>query len=143
MALVLQNLDEYNNLVKTSEKPIVLWFTASWCGPCKKIAPFFYETAKKIDECYFYVIDIDNLDEIAEAYNITSIPTFVFLKNKEIFDILKGGNEQDFLSILSNIFKEELNDTNNKKDNEDNVEQLEIDALPDAFNSDINNYSFL
>lgn len=165
MATILKTIEEYDNLKNTSEKPIILWFTASWCGPCKRISPFFYDIANKIIECHFVVVDIDKFEDITEEYNIVSVPTFIFLKNNKIYEILKGANEQTFLNILVNMFKEDFDDTlthdnhNNLESNNEEVEtsnleletnneeeessNLELETLPDAFNSDFNNFSFL
>lgn len=59
-----------------SEGSKVLYFTATWCPPCKKIAPVFEKISKEFEATTFVKIDIDDHRELAEKYNISSVPTF-------------------------------------------------------------------
>ena len=61
------------------KKPCIIDFYATWCGPCKTIAPIVEELAKEYDgQIYVYKVDVDAEPEIAAAYGIQSIPTLVF-----------------------------------------------------------------
>ena len=61
------------------DKPCIIDFYASWCGPCKLVAPIMADLAKDYDgRIYFYKVDIDAEEEIAGAYGIQSIPTIFF-----------------------------------------------------------------
>ncbi len=74
--------DQFDAVVLKSQKPVVIDFFATWCGPCKKIKPLFHEIAKIHGEQYCFVeIDIDECQEIAQRYAITSVPTFIIMKN--------------------------------------------------------------
>lgn len=148
MIIKINNIDEYNNLFKEQNKPIILWFTADWCGPCKNFYPFFDKFSNMFDESLFVIINIDILPEIADAYSISSIPTFIFLKNNIIFDILKGGNSEHFFSIMSNLFKSDIDNTlvetleeHNK--NKDINTEIEIDSFPEGFDNINNDFSFI
>ena len=64
------------------KKYIFAYFTATWCGPCKMVAPIFERLAetsqtKAYENVGFVKIDIDDGDEIARKYNIRSVPTFI------------------------------------------------------------------
>jgi thioredoxin 1 len=60
----------------------VLRFTASWCGPCKVLAPIIGELeAKHSDKAQFNTIDVDNQKEMAQQYNISGVPTVIILEN--------------------------------------------------------------
>merc|ERR1711988_1014238 len=60
---------------------VVVDFTASWCGPCKMIAPFFQELADKYGEGYtFCKIDVDEEDDCAAEHGISAMPTFLAFK---------------------------------------------------------------
>lgn len=54
----------------------ILYFTATWCPPCKKIAPVFEKMSKDFAKTTFVKIDIDDHRDLAEQYNISSVPTF-------------------------------------------------------------------
>ena len=61
------------------DKPCIIDFYASWCGPCKLVAPIIKDLAKDYDgQIYVYKVDIDAEEEIASAYGIQSIPTIFF-----------------------------------------------------------------
>lgn len=67
--------------------PAVIDFYATWCGPCKKMAPFYDELKEKYsDKINFITVDIDQQPEIAKEYNVTAVPTFVIVdeEGKEI-----------------------------------------------------------
>lgn len=67
--------------------PAVIDFYATWCGPCKKMAPFYDQLKEKYSEkINFITVDIDQQPEIAKEYNVTAVPTFVIVdeEGKEI-----------------------------------------------------------
>ena len=60
-------------------KPCIVDFYATWCGPCKMLAPVLDDLAKEYNgQIYIYEVDVDAEPEIAAAYNIQSIPTLFF-----------------------------------------------------------------
>lgn len=62
------------------DKPAIIDFYASWCGPCKMIAPVLEELAAEYaDEIYIYKIDTEQEQQLAEAFNIRTIPTLLFV----------------------------------------------------------------
>jgi len=61
------------------DKPCIIDFYATWCGPCKTVAPILDDLAKEYDgQIYVYKVDVDAEPEIANAYGIQSIPTLFF-----------------------------------------------------------------
>ncbi|KAM3571109.1 hypothetical protein VYU27_006852 [Nannochloropsis oceanica] len=62
--------------------PVVIDFTATWCGPCRTIAPVFEELSQQYNAA-FLKVDIDEADDVAQAFAIRSMPTFVFLRPKD------------------------------------------------------------
>ena len=68
------------NLVYLGDKPAIVDFTATWCGPCRSIAPILEELAKENkDQIVIYKVDVDKCRDIAEAFGITSIPAVLYI----------------------------------------------------------------
>lgn len=87
----------------SNEKPSVVDFTASWCGPCQKMKPIFHALAKDFRDDYnFITIDIDENPELAHKYQVQAVPTFVFLD--------EDGNEGNRITgmISEKEFRNEL-----------------------------------
>ena len=68
-------------LNKPKHAQVLVDFTASWCGPCKKIGPFFEELATKYPDVVFVKIDVDDLDDVAAECGISAMPTFQLYSN--------------------------------------------------------------
>lgn len=62
----------------------VLYFTASWCPPCRMIAPAFQKMSEEFSSIEFIKIDIDDYGDAASGYDVRSVPTFIFLKGPAI-----------------------------------------------------------
>ena len=85
MALIEVNKDNFDKEVLESKKQVLADFNASWCGPCKMLKPILEEVSVNNDNIKIVSINIDDEDELAEKYNVYSIPCLVlFDKGIEI-----------------------------------------------------------
>lgn len=75
---------EFQSKVIEADEPVLVDFFATWCGPCKMMAPVIDEVgAEKSGEASVYKIDIDENPDIAQKYGVMSIPTFIVFKGGE------------------------------------------------------------
>ena len=90
MAQVINSI-EFRNLVEGAEGVAVVVFFATWCGPCKMLAPVFQEVGNELDgKAQFYKVDIDQSLDIARQFNVSTVPTIIVFKNGEPIERLVG-----------------------------------------------------
>ena len=90
---------EYEALAVSSDL-LVIDFYATWCGPCKMLAPVFEEVAAKYPDATFVKVNVDEEEELARKFRISVIPTLVFVKNGEAVKTSTGYMDADALSAL-------------------------------------------
>ncbi|XP_076953229.1 TPR repeat-containing thioredoxin TDX-like [Bidens hawaiensis] len=76
-----------------SNQLAILYFTATWCGPCRFMAPVYKDLAAKYPKTLFLKIDIDEASDVAAKWNISSVPTFFFTKNGKEIDKVVGADK--------------------------------------------------
>ena len=77
--------------LKNGQKPLVVDFWATWCGPCRMVAPIISELAEKYDgRLVVGKCDVEENDELAAEFGIRNIPTVLFFKNGVVVDKLVG-----------------------------------------------------
>ena len=89
------------DFVLKGDKPVVIDFWASWCGPCMKMVPFMEKLAAQYkDQVIFYKVNADVERELCRIYNIEALPTFFFIPvgGKPIVEV--GARPENFESII-------------------------------------------
>lgn len=93
--------------LKNGQKPLVVDFWATWCGPCRMVAPIISELAEKYDgKLVVGKCDVEESEELAVQFGIRNIPTILFFKNGEVVDKLVGAAgkqkfEEKFEALLA------------------------------------------
>lgn len=82
---------EFDSIVLHSDVPVLIDFWATWCGPCRMIAPIIEEMADEFEgRAKICKLDVDNNTQVASKYGIRSIPTILIFKNGEVVDQIVG-----------------------------------------------------
>ncbi|KAI9118093.1 hypothetical protein K1719_010425 [Acacia pycnantha] len=100
----IHNVDSWKEQLEKgtqSKKLIVVDFTASWCGPCRFIAPILAEIAKKLTNVIFLKVDVDELKSVAEEWGVEAMPTFLFLKEGKLVDKVVGAKKEELQLTIS------------------------------------------
>ena len=85
MEIIEVNKDNFETEVLNSDKKVLVDFNANWCGPCRMLRPIIDEIAKEKDDIKIVSINIDDEEELAEKYEVMSIPCLVlFDKGAEV-----------------------------------------------------------
>ncbi|ALC39052.1 Trx-2 [Drosophila busckii] len=94
MVYSVKDAADFKNQLKTAgDKLVVVDFFATWCGPCKMIAPKLEELAQLHSEKIVVIkVDVDDCEDIAMEYNVSSMPTFIFIKNEVPKENFAGAN---------------------------------------------------
>lgn len=88
----IKNTQDFDEKVLHATKPVIVDFSASWCGACQTMKPIFHDLAHKLSDKYeFVTVDVDANAELAEKYQIRGIPTFLlFEAGKQVGQPLVG-----------------------------------------------------
>ena len=85
MSEIILNENNFEEEVLNSDKPVLVDFWATWCGPCRMIAPLISQLAEKYNgKIKVCKADVDENAELASSYGVSSIPTLLIFKNGEI-----------------------------------------------------------
>ena len=95
------NLSELQQIIDENEGPIVVKFYADWCGPCKAYAPTFEQFSEANPDVKCLSVDCDKNRDVAEEYDVMSIPVTLFFKDKKLATRKNGRLTLDQLASLA------------------------------------------
>lgn len=86
MSVIDITKENFQKEVLDSDKPVLLDFWASWCGPCRMLAPIIHEIADERSDIKVGKINVDEESELAASFEVMSIPTLVVIKDGKIYN---------------------------------------------------------
>lgn len=84
MALTHLNNKDFDPAVNAGDDLVVVDFFATWCGPCKMLSPLVERMAEQHPEVHFYKVDIDEEPDLANRFQIMSVPTLLYMKRGQV-----------------------------------------------------------
>ncbi len=76
--------NDFHSFIKNSEKTVLVDFWATWCGPCRMLAPIIEAIAEERDDVAVCKVDVDEAPKLAQEFGVMSIPTVLVFKNGEL-----------------------------------------------------------
>ena len=93
--------ENFESEVLNSDKPVLVDFWATWCGPCRMIAPIIEDLAKDYEgKAVIGKLDVDNNQLAAEKFGIRSIPTILIFKGGQLVDTIIGAVGKPYITEL-------------------------------------------
>ena len=101
MSVTNINKNNFQNEILNSEKPVLLDFWASWCGPCRMVSPIVDEIAAERGDIKVGKVNVDEQPELAAQFGVMSIPTLVVMKGGKVANQMVGARpKSQILAML-------------------------------------------
>lgn len=100
MAAIAVNSDNFQKVVLESDKPVLVDFWASWCGPCKMLSPVVEELAAAHPEIAVAKVNVDENPELAMVYRISAIPALILFRDGKVAKQSVGYQPREALEEL-------------------------------------------
>lgn len=89
--------ENFDAVVLGADKPVFVDFWAPWCGPCKVMSPIVEELAQEMERVVMGKVNVDDHSDVAQKYNILSIPTFIIFKGGQVVEQFSGSMTKEAL----------------------------------------------
>ena len=90
------NKNNFNEILENNEI-VIIDFWAPWCGPCRALGPVIEEVSEKYPNIYFGKVNVDNEEELASLFRVSSIPLVVKIKDRKVVDSFIGLKDRKFI----------------------------------------------
>lgn len=102
----LQNKPDWEKALETKDTLLVLDCFATWCGPCKVIAPQVVKFSNTYPDARFYKLDVDDVPDVAQELGIRAMPTFLLFKNGDKVAEVVGANPKALEAAIKANYNE-------------------------------------
>lgn len=103
MSVLTITKENFETEVMKSDKPVLLDFWASWCGPCRMVSPVVDEIAGEVTNSKVGKINVDEQPELAAAFDVMSIPTLAVVKNGKVIQTSVGAIPKAAILNMLNV----------------------------------------
>jgi len=97
---MIADMADFEATIK-DKKLVVVDFTASWCGPCQKIAPIFQKMSEEMPDVVFVKVDVDDCEDVAAKCGVQAMPTFQVYKESTKLGEMCGANESGLKELIN------------------------------------------
>ncbi|XP_003740903.1 thioredoxin-1 [Galendromus occidentalis] len=96
----VSSADDFKARIKTPGKVVFVDIFATWCGPCKVIAPVFEKLSSEFPDCVFIKVNADEVEAVTEEYDVQALPTFLVFKEGALLDRMTGSNSEKLKQLI-------------------------------------------
>lgn len=101
MAALNLTIDNFDQEVLQSDKPVLIDFWAPWCGPCQMVLPIIAELAEEVTDAKICKVNVDENSKLAQKFHVMSIPTLLVIKDGEVVKREVGArSKEEILDML-------------------------------------------
>lgn len=100
MSVITVTKDNFDKEVLQSDKPVLLDFWASWCGPCRMVSPIVDEIAAENPDKKVGKVNVDEEPELASKFDVMSIPTLLVFEDGELVNLAVGARPKEMILDL-------------------------------------------
>lgn len=103
MAALHVTKENFENDVLKADKPVLIDFWATWCGPCQMLTPVIEEIAGEVKDAKICKVNVDEQPELAAKFNVMSIPTLVVMKEGKVVNTTVGVKPKAAILDMLNV----------------------------------------
>lgn len=100
MAVEHINENQFKSVVLESEKPVLVDFFATWCGPCRQMSPILEQVSEERSDVKIVKVDVDENQNLAAEYGVMSIPTLIYFKGGKAVSQAVGARSKASLQMM-------------------------------------------